>query len=104
MALTAVYKQFLRSPTADVLAEDAAIHYVPTTTSINEASPIIKHLLAQTKLFTKKKENVLSVVEGQNSLCLEIDTTIEFNAGGGALLPGLDDNFISERTVVFPLV
>jgi hypothetical protein len=104
MALSAAYIQFLRSPTTAVLADGVAIHYVPTLTSINEPSAILKHLVAQAKLLTKKKENVINAVEGADSVSLEVDTTIEFVSGGGALLPGLDDNFLADKVVSFPMV
>jgi hypothetical protein len=104
MTLLEVYNQFLRSPTTSVLADGVAINYVPTLTTINEPNALIKHLAAQAKLFTKKAEKVISVVEGPNSLSAEMETTIEFVAGGGALLPGMDDNFLADKIVVFPMV
>jgi hypothetical protein len=104
MALSAAYTQFLRSPTTAVLADTVAIHYVPTLTTINEPSALLKHLAAQAKVFIKKRENIISCVEGPASLSAEIETTIEFISGGGALLPGLDDNFLSDKVVSFPMV
>jgi hypothetical protein len=104
MALSAAYAQFLRSPTSAVLADAVAIHYVPTLTTINEPAALIKHLAAQAKLFIKKSENIISIVEGPASLSAEIETTIEFVSGGGALLPGLDDNFLTDKIVSFPIV
>jgi hypothetical protein len=104
MALSAVYTQFLRSPTTAVLADGVAIHYVPTLTSITEPNALIKHFAAQAKLFTKKAEKVISTVEGPTSLCMETETIIEFVSGGGALLPGMDDNFLADKIVAFPMV
>lgn len=104
MALTGIYTQFLKSPTTAVLADGVAIHYVPTLTTINEPTAVIKHLAAQSKLLHKKSENVISAVEGSFSISLEVETVIEFVSGGGALVPGLDDNFLADKIVTFPLV
>ena len=35
---------------------------------------------------------------------MDVDTTIEFVLGGGTILPGLDDNFLADRTIYFPMV
>jgi hypothetical protein len=104
MSLQQVYTAFLASPSTAQLADNASIHYVPTLTTIAEPAAIIKHLSTQAKLLTKKVEKPLSVVEGRNSLCLEVETTIEFIAGGGAYAPGLDDNFLSDKLVTLPVV
>jgi hypothetical protein len=104
MALLQSYSQFLGAPTSASLAENATINYIPTLTTISEPAPIIKHLAAQTKVFTKKAERVVNAFESNGSLCAEVDTTIEFIAGGGAIVPGLDDNFLSDKIVVFPMV
>lgn len=104
MSLKGIYQQYLANPTASALADKAALNYVTTVLTINEPGAIQKHLNAQTKLLKKKDEKILSVVEGQNALCLEIETTIEFVTGGGAFLPGLDDNFLADRIVTLPLV
>ncbi len=55
-------------------------------------------------MLKKKNEKVLDAVEGSHSLSLDIETTIEFRNSGGAYLPGLDDNFVADRTVIFPMV
>lgn len=47
---------------------------------------------------------MLSTVEGESAICLDVETTLEFITGGGAYLPGLDDNFLSDRVVTFPMV
>lgn len=52
----------------------------------------------------KKEEKFLDVVEGKDSLAVEVQTCIEFETGGGAYLPGLDDNFLADRTVNLPIV
>lgn len=103
MALSAKYQQFLAHPTAEALAPGAAIHYLPSTTTIDEPAAIIKHLNAQTQQL-KKKENFLNVIQGDNSLCVEAETTLGFLVGGGTYLPGLDGNFLSDRTVTLPVV
>lgn len=35
---------------------------------------------------------------------MDVDTTIEFVLGGGTILPSLDDNFLADRTIFFPMV
>lgn len=103
--MASTYTAFLAAPTIAALAANASILYVPTTTIINEPTAILKHFAAQDKQLTKKSEKTLSVVEGQNgSLCIETETTLEFQTGGGAYLPQLDDNMLSDRVITFPLV
>ena len=104
MSLRHIYERFLASPSSDALATGASISYIPTLTTINEPAAILKHLTAQQKQLTKKSEKVLSAVEGGGSLCIDVDTTIEFVLGGGTILPGLDDNFLADRIVFFPVV
>lgn len=95
---------FLAAPSTGALADNASLHYISTLTSIQDATAILKHLSVQDKLLKKTKETVLDAVEGSRALSLDVETTIEFLAGGGAYLPGLDDNFVADRTVVFPMV
>ncbi|KAF2109483.1 hypothetical protein BDV96DRAFT_502527 [Lophiotrema nucula] len=104
MTLSQKYLAFLARPSTGALADNASLHYITTLTSINDAAPIIKHLSVQEKLLKKKGEKVIGTVEGGNGLTLDVETTIEFVSGGGAYLPGLDDNFVADRLVVFPLV
>lgn len=104
MTLLSIYQQFLRSPNTSVLADNAALYYIPTLTTISESTAILKHLQAQGRQLTKKSEKALDAIEGANALYLDTETTIEFLSGGGAYLPGLDDNFLAERTVTLPLV
>jgi hypothetical protein len=103
MSLSA-YKAFLASPSPAALADNASLHYVTTLTSIHETPAILRHFSAQEKLLKKKEQKVLSVVDGGNALALDVDTTIEFVNGGGAYLPGLDDNFVADRVATFPMV
>jgi hypothetical protein len=104
MALRQIYTQFLASPISSALSEGAALHYIPTLTSIHEPAAIIKHFAAQAKVLHKKGQNIIAATESSTSLSVEVDTTIEFVAGGGAYLPGLDDNFLADRVVHFPTV
>jgi len=104
MALQAAYKQFLAAPNSSALATDASLHYITTTTSIDGATDIIKHLASLRNQIKKKKEVALYAIEGQNAIALEADTTLEFVSSGGPFLPGLDDNFLSDKTVVLPIV
>lgn len=104
MALQAVYQQYLAAPNQDFLADNASLHYITTLVTINGAFEISKHLKGQIHDLRKNEEIILSAVEGSNSLAVEVHTTIEFLAGGGAYLPSLDDNFLADRTVTIPIV
>lgn len=104
MSLSAKYQAFLASPSPGALANNASLNYITTLTSISEPAAIIKHLTVQEKILKKKADKILSAVESANGLCLDVETTLEFVSGGGAFLPGLDDNFVSDRTVTFPMV
>lgn len=104
MTLRAKYEAFLAGPTADALTESALLNYVTTTTSIHTGASIIKHSNVQDKILKRKGDRVLAAIESSSGLCVELETTIEFIHGGGAYLPGLDDNFVADRTVVFPTV
>jgi hypothetical protein len=93
MSLRATYQAFLASPSPSALADDASLHY------------ITKHLAVQEKLLKLNEQKVLSAVESPDGgLCVDVQVTIEFIQGGGAYLPGLDDNFVSDRLVTFPMV
>jgi hypothetical protein len=104
MSLKAVYERFLASPNPLSLSQNASIHYITTLTSFTDAGPIVKHLESQNKNVAKKKaEKIVSAVEGNSSLALEVETTLEFISDGGAYLPGLD-NFVTDRIVTLPIV
>ena len=47
MTLRDTYTRFLATPSSGALADNASLHYVTTTTSINDATAIIKHLSVQ---------------------------------------------------------
>lgn len=102
--MAAAYKQFLASPSSSLLADNASLHYVTTLTSFVGATEIIKHLNTLQKQVKKKKEDVISLIDGQNVIAVEVDTCIEFVTSGGAYLPGLDDNFLSDREAFLPIV
>lgn len=104
MALQSAYKQFLSAPNPTFLASDASLNYITTLTSLTGTDEIIKHLNKQAKQLKKKAENFLNAVESEDALAVEIETTMEFVTSGGAYLPGLDDNFLTDRTVTFPIV
>ncbi|KAI1387057.1 uncharacterized protein F4822DRAFT_333232 [Hypoxylon trugodes] len=103
MALAALYKQFLAAPDASQLADEAALHYITTTTSFKGPAEILKHFNTAAKQLKKKKEDLLFVVENQNAVVAEINTEVEFAINGGPYLPGLDDNFVADNTVYFPI-
>ncbi len=103
MALQAVYKRFLAAPTSSALADNASLHYVTTTSSFTGATDIIKHFSTVRNKIKKKKEDALFAIENQNVLVFEAETTLEFLTSGGPYLPGLDDNFLADRTVYLPI-
>lgn len=104
MSLQKIYQSFLATPSAVALTSHASLNYITTLTTINDATAIAKHLTSQTSTLKKKEEKVLSSIEGDNAICLDVETTLEFVTGGGAYLPGLDDNFLADRVVTFPVV
>ncbi|KAK4935387.1 hypothetical protein LTR66_015463, partial [Elasticomyces elasticus] len=104
MALQAKYQQFLARPSASDLADNSSINYITTLTTINDSAAIVKHLQAQEKQVKKKSEKIIGAIENDNALCVDVEETLEFDAGGGAFLPQLDDNLITNKTVVFPAV
>lgn len=102
--MAATYKQFLAAPSSSLLADTAALHYVTTTTTFSGPTQIIKHLNALQKQVTKKKEDILDIIDGGNVVVLEADTGLGFETGGGPYLPGLDDNFLSTRVAYLAIV
>ncbi|CAI6331571.1 unnamed protein product [Periconia digitata] len=98
------YKAFLASLSPSALADDASLHYVTTLTTLQGATAISKHYAVQDKLLKRKGDKILSVVDGGNSLSVDVETTLEFIHGGGAYLPGLDDNFVADRVVTFHMI
>ncbi|PWI65348.1 hypothetical protein PCL_07117 [Purpureocillium lilacinum] len=104
MAAAATYKQFLASPSSSLLADKATLHYIPTTTTFSGATEIIKHLNSLQKQVKKKKEEILNVVDGGSLIAVETDTGLEFQTSGGAYLPGLDDNFVTDRVAYLPII
>ena len=104
MALQAAYQQYLATPNSSFLAENASLHYITTLTTFHGPAEIIKHLNTQTKKIKKKSEKIIDVVDGSSSLALETELTVEFLTGGGAYLPGIDDNFLADREVTFLVV
>ncbi|KAL6720723.1 hypothetical protein ACLMJK_002648 [Lecanora helva] len=103
-SLKAIYQSYLANPSANSLSDNAALNYISTLTTINTAAAIIKHHAAHSKVLKKKEEKVLSCVESDNAVCLDIETTLEFLMGGGAYLPSVEDNFLADRVVTFPMV
>ncbi len=104
MSLQSLYQAFLAAPSAAALAEGASFNYITTLTTVNEPAAIIKHLAAQQHALKKKQEKVISSIESSDAICLDVETTLEFVTSGGAYLPGLDDNFLADRAVTFPIV
>ena len=78
-----VYQNFLASQSAALLNDEASLNYITTLTTINSAAAVVKHFEAHQKVLKKTEEKALNSVEGDNAICLEIETTIEFTSGGG---------------------
>ncbi|KFY35960.1 hypothetical protein V494_05444 [Pseudogymnoascus sp. VKM F-4513 (FW-928)] len=104
MALQAAYQQYLATPNSSFLAENASLHYITTLTTFHGPAEIIKHLNTQSKRIKKKSEKIIDVVDGSSSLAVETELTVEFLTGGGAYLPGIDDNFLADREVTFLVI
>ena len=104
MSLRSSYESFLARPSASAINEKASLNYITTLTTINTADAIEKHFQAHEKVLKKKQEKIIGTVEGSRSLCVEVETTVEFITGGGAYLPNLDNNFLTDRVVIFPIV
>ncbi|KAL0939331.1 uncharacterized protein CTRU02_205941 [Colletotrichum truncatum] len=102
--MSATYRQFLTAPNSSLLAPNATLLYITTTTSYNGPTDIIKHLNTLRNQVKKKKEDILDVVEGRDAIAAEIETSLEFVTSGGVYLPGLDDNFLADRTVHLPIM
>ena len=103
-SLKSIYQSFLAKPSASAVTDTASLNYITTLTTINTAVAIAKHFAAQEQVLKKKQEKILSAIESEDSVVLDVETTLEFMEGGGAYLPGLDDNFLSDRIVTFPMV
>ncbi|KAH9883737.1 hypothetical protein F4778DRAFT_619383 [Xylariomycetidae sp. FL2044] len=103
MALAATYQQFLAAPSSSHLANEATLHYITTTTSYRGSADILKHVSALRSQLKKKKEDYLSIIQGQDAIAVEVDTALEFVTSGGPYLPALDDNFLIDRTVYLPI-
>lgn len=98
------YQRFLANPRNAPLAANASLIYVPTTTTIEGADAIAAHTSRQASIVRKKSDQVINAIESSDSLCLDVETTLEFLEGGGVYLPSLDDNFLADRVVTFPTV
>ena len=99
-----IYSAFLDNIRADVWHSDASLHYITTLVTVSSGAEIAAHFRRQARLYKLKEQKVLSAVESGNTLVLEVATTIEFENGGGAILPNLDDNFLADQVVTTPMV
>ncbi|KAI1905637.1 hypothetical protein LOZ12_006735 [Ophidiomyces ophidiicola] len=104
MSIRDLYEKFLATPAEEILSPDASLHYIPTTTTFMGASNVIQHLIQERHAVKNMGEKILNVVEGIDSLCFELELTLEFVTNGGSYLPALDDNFVVNRRVIFPLI
>ncbi|KAJ5555734.1 hypothetical protein N7461_004204 [Penicillium sp. DV-2018c] len=96
------YQRFLDSPRSAKLADDVSLIYVPTTTKFEQADNVITHVTKNARVVKTKSQEIISAIEGSDSLCLDMETTLEFTEGGGVYLPHLDDNFLADRVATFP--
>ena len=110
MAATATYSQFLAEPSASLLAPAATLYYVTTGTVVSGPENIMKHIADLRQQLKKKKETILSSIEGAGeatgagAIAAEVESDIEFVLSGGPYLPGMDDNFLTDRTVSMAIV
>jgi len=105
MSLQKIYTRFLAAPSVDQLDPAITFHYITTAVSVNGPDAIVKQLKRESLSQLKKRvEKVLASVETSDSLVLEIETEIEFLTSGANWLPGLDDNFLADHILRFPVV
>lgn len=104
MSLQKTYLGFIASPNAFALTETASLHYITSGKSVNSRDSILGHLTRERKQLKKRVENVISSVETTDSLVLEVETEIEIITNGGNFLPGLDENFLADQIIIFPIV
>ncbi|KAJ5817190.1 Nucleic acid-binding OB-fold [Penicillium robsamsonii] len=98
------YQRFLDNPRSAKLADDVSLIYVPTTTKFEKADNVITHMLKNANIVKTISNQIISAIEGSDSLCLDMETTLEFTEGGGVYLPSLDDNFLADRVATFPTI
>ena len=67
-----VYQNFLASPSAALLNDEASLHYITTLTTINSAAAVVKHFEAHQKILKKTEEKALNSIEGDNAICLVV--------------------------------
>ncbi|KKK13397.1 hypothetical protein P175DRAFT_0527379 [Aspergillus ochraceoroseus IBT 24754] len=104
MSLINVYQRFLVDPRSAPLAPDVSLIYITSTTEVNGADAVVKQLTKQQHVVKINSEKILDVVQGASSLCVEIETSIQFISAGGVYLPNLDENFLLDRVATFPTV
>ncbi|KAI9374392.1 hypothetical protein BJX61DRAFT_498535 [Aspergillus egyptiacus] len=104
MSLKDVYQRFLADPKSAPLASDVSLIYITSTTEFNGAEAVLKHLTRQQHIIKINSQTALDAVQGSNSLCLDVETSVQFISGGGAYLPNLDETFLLDRTATFPTI
>ncbi|SPN97007.1 uncharacterized protein DNG_00523 [Cephalotrichum gorgonifer] len=102
--MASTYKQFLASPNSSLLAGNATLHYITTTTAIRGSTEILKHFNTVRNQLKLSTGEVLDAIEGENALAYQVKTSLKFITSGGPYLPGLDDNFLAEREVHLPVL
>ncbi|KAL9111380.1 MAG: hypothetical protein Q9227_004257 [Pyrenula ochraceoflavens] len=93
------YQSFLASPKVSDLSDDAILAYVTVVSSIQNSASIVKHLTSTEIRHVIQK--IIGTVDGGSNAFYDIENTIQFVAGGGKYLPGLDE-FIVDKTLTFP--
>ncbi|KAI9798438.1 MAG: hypothetical protein M1833_004832 [Piccolia ochrophora] len=101
MSLLSIYRDFLRSPSLASLADDVSLHYITSLTSLKGSENVVRQL--SSKALRKHEEKIIDAIEGEEAVSLIVQTTMEFLTSGGAYMPGLDDNFLTDRTVTLPI-
>ncbi|CUS07708.1 unnamed protein product [Tuber aestivum] len=104
MSLQQTYSRFLASPSVEAFSASPSMHYITTLITLSSTETIMRYLKREPSLLKKRVEKVLSAVETSDRLVLEVETELELVKNGGNYLPAMDDNFLADQVVAFPIV
>ncbi|GAO50687.1 hypothetical protein G7K_4809-t1 [Saitoella complicata NRRL Y-17804] len=98
-----LYDQYKSKPQASLLADDATLQYITSGVTVTGANAIITRRAKYRDEITVT-ENVIAKHVASESIVFEVAATITFTNGPGWLVPGIDDNFLFDKTIEIPLV
>ncbi|BFZ62041.1 hypothetical protein YB2330_003120 [Saitoella coloradoensis] len=98
-----LYDKYKSKPQASLLAEDATLQYITSGVTVTGANAIITRRAKDRDEITVT-ENVITKHIASDSIVFEVAATITFTNGSGWLVPGIDDNFLFDKTIEIPLV